>query len=111
MIVGIDAQISPALARWLAARFGVEACHVKDLELVESSDSSIFDAARLAGATVLTKDHDFVDLARRRGAPPHVIWVTCGNTSNREMMRILDATFSQACRLLETGEPVVEVKG
>jgi predicted nuclease of predicted toxin-antitoxin system len=40
MIVWIDAQISPALAPWLADRFGVEARHVSDLDLVEASDPS-----------------------------------------------------------------------
>ena len=65
----------------------------------------------LAGAVVLTKDRDFVDLVHRQGAPPQIIWVTCGNTSNREMIRILQATFAEACELLAAGEPVVEIKG
>ena len=38
MTIWIDAQISPAVARWLADRFGVEACHVSGLNLVEASD-------------------------------------------------------------------------
>ena len=33
MIIWIDAQMSPALARWLAERFAIEALHVKDLDL------------------------------------------------------------------------------
>ena len=111
MIIWIDAQMSPALARWLADRFAIEALHVKHLDLVEASDSSIFDAARVADAIVLTKDRDFVDLVRRRGSPLGIIWITCGNTSNREMMRILGATFEKACELLVAGEAVVEIKG
>lgn len=111
MTIWIDAQISPELARWLADRFTVEALHVKDLQMVEATDSTIFDAARTADATVLTKDRDFVDLARRRGIPPRVIWITCGNTSTHELMRILDATFQKAWDLLASGEPVVEIKG
>jgi len=38
MTIWIDAQISPAVARWLADRFAVEACHVSGLNLVEASD-------------------------------------------------------------------------
>ncbi|MGD0296418.1 MAG: DUF5615 family PIN-like protein [Bryobacteraceae bacterium] len=111
MTIWIDAQISPELGRWLTDRFAVEALHVRDLQMVESTDPNIFDAARIADAVVLTKDRDFVDLVRRFGVPPRVIWLTCGNTSNRELKRILDATFQRAFDLLASGEPVVEIKG
>jgi predicted nuclease of predicted toxin-antitoxin system len=77
-------RFSPEIARWLADRFAVEAVHVKDLQLLQATDPTIFDAARIADAVVLTKDRDFVDLVRRRGIPPHVIWITCGNTSTHE---------------------------
>jgi predicted nuclease of predicted toxin-antitoxin system len=79
--------------------------------MVEATDPTIFDAARIADACVLTKDRDFVELVRRRGVPPRVIWITCGNTSTRELMLILDATFQKAWALLASGEPVVEIKG
>jgi predicted nuclease of predicted toxin-antitoxin system len=111
MILWIDAQLSPALASYLARAFGVEASHVRDFDLVGATDPEIFAAAGRAGAVVLTKDRDFVDLVRRRGSPPQIIWVTCGNTSNREMTRILGATFAQARALLAAGEAVVEIKG
>ena len=72
---------------------------------------SIILSLRLDDAVVLTKDPDFVELVRRRGVPPRVIWITCGNTSTRELMLILDATFQKAWALLAAGEPVVEIKG
>ena len=111
MTFWVDAQRSPAIALWIADRFAVEARHVRDLGLAEASDPSIFDAARIADAILVTKDRDFVDLGRRRGAPPRVLWLTCGNTSNREVMRILDSTFQSACELLALGESFVEIKG
>jgi len=111
MTIWIDAQLSPALASWMSDRFAVEARHVKDLQLVEATDPGIFRAARAADAVVLTEDRDFVELVNRLGAPPRVIWLTCGNTSNRELMRILDATFCRASQLLDSGEAVVEIKG
>jgi predicted nuclease of predicted toxin-antitoxin system len=109
--VWIDAQFSPALAPWLADRFGIEAHHLKELNLVQASDPEIFSAARIADAVLVTKDRDFIDLANRHGAPPRLIWVTCGNTSNREMRRVLDQTFATACELLASGEAMVEIKG
>jgi predicted nuclease of predicted toxin-antitoxin system len=111
MTIWIDAQISPDVARWLTNRFNVEALHVKDLQMVEATDPTIFDAARIADAVVLTKDRDFVELVRRRGVPPRVIWITCGNTSTRELTLILEATFQKAWALLASGEPVVEIRG
>ena len=111
MTVWIDAQLSPALALWLEDRFGVKALHVTAFGLVATSDPEIFRAARAADAVVLTKDRDFVELVLRRGAPPQVIWVTCGNTSNQELTRVLDATFEKACELLVSGEAMVEIRG
>jgi predicted nuclease of predicted toxin-antitoxin system len=57
------------------------------------------------------KDRDFVELVKGRGAPPQIVWITCGNTSNREMMRILGGAFEKARSLIAAGEPVVEIKG
>jgi predicted nuclease of predicted toxin-antitoxin system len=111
MTIWVDAQMSPVLAPWLTERFGVESRHVRDLGLLVSSDSGIFTAARAAGAVVLTKDRDFVDLVHRRGVPPRLIWITCGNTSNAEMFRILERTLEKALELLKSGEELVEVKG
>jgi predicted nuclease of predicted toxin-antitoxin system len=109
--IWIDAQLSPALAGWLTDRFGVEAIHLSELNLVQASDPAIFDAARSADASILTKDRDFVELVHRYGTPPRVIWITCGNTSNREMMRVLETTLERACELLASGEAMVEIKG
>jgi predicted nuclease of predicted toxin-antitoxin system len=109
--IWIDAQLSPTLAQWLTGRFDVEAVHVSELHLVNASDPTIFGLARSADAMILTKDRDFVELVHRRGTPPQVIWITCGNTSNDEMMRVLDATFERACELLASGEAIVEIKG
>ncbi len=111
MTVWIDAQFSPALASWLARQFDVDASSLRDLNLVRATDPEIFFAARNADAVVVTKDRDFVDLLRRHGVPPRVIWVTCGNTSNREMREVLGRTFVTADDLLTSGEAMVEIKG
>jgi predicted nuclease of predicted toxin-antitoxin system len=52
-----------------------------------SEDEEIFLAARAAGAAVLTSDRDSVSLIERLGPPPQVIWLRCGNCSNRELGR------------------------
>ncbi len=110
MTVWVDAQLSPALALWLPSRFAVEALHVRELKLTGAADRFIFEQARAANAVVLTKDRDFVDLVKTFGAPPGIIWVTCGNTSTPCLKGILEARFSTACELLSAGDPVVEIK-
>jgi predicted nuclease of predicted toxin-antitoxin system len=57
----------------------------------------------------LTKDRDFVLLVERFGPPPQVVWITCGNTSNERLRKVLAASFPQALELLRRGEPVVEI--
>ena len=109
MKIWLDAQLSPALARWLCLQFGVEAVAVRDLGLLQARDRDIFFKARAAGAIVVTKDRDFVALLEIHGAPPQVLWITSGNTSNARLQEILLRTWPTAVRLLETGEPLVEI--
>ena len=58
----------------------------------------------------MTKDKDFVDWVNRLGTPPQVIWLTCGNSSNARLKQILNGTLHKALSLLESGEPVVEIR-
>jgi predicted nuclease of predicted toxin-antitoxin system len=112
MILWIDAQLSPAIAKWIAEHFaGIEASAVRDLGYRDAADTVIFFAARAAGAAVMTKDSDFVELQNSNGAPPKVIWVTCGNTSNRRLQEILTDKLGDAIALLEAGEDLVEITG
>ena len=107
--VWVDAQLPPALARWLAATPGVEATHTLDLGLLGASDDVIFDAARAAGAVVVTKDADFAVLLERRGPPPQVVWVTTGNVTNAALRTLVTAAWPQTVELLRAGEPLVEL--
>ena len=112
MILWIDAQLSPALAKWVSENFAnIEATAVRDLGLREAEDQVIFFSAREADASVMTKDSDFIELQKRLGAPPKIIWVTCGNTSNAKMKEILAASLQKAIELLESGEILVEITG
>ncbi|MDP9349721.1 MAG: DUF5615 family PIN-like protein [Gemmatimonadota bacterium] len=109
MILWIDAQLSPALAPWIADEFGIEAYSVKHLGLRDAEDREIFRAARESGAVVLTKDNDFVLLLQQHGPPPQVLWITLGNTSNARMRQVLLRTLPAALDLLRRGEPLVEI--
>jgi predicted nuclease of predicted toxin-antitoxin system len=111
MIIWIDAHLSPAIAMWITTTFGIQAVALRDLGLRDATDHEIFMAARRAQAIVMTKDSDFAQLLDRYGTPPHVIWLTCGNTSNANLKVILGATLQQAIDLLIGGERLVEISG
>jgi predicted nuclease of predicted toxin-antitoxin system len=59
----------------------------------------------------MTKDEDFIDIAARLGPPPQVLWMTCGNVTNRVLKPLLERALPEALRLLEAGEPIVEIRG
>ena len=105
----IDAQLSPALAPWISETFAVEAFSVRWFGLQHASDEEIFTAARKSKAVVITKDRDFVQLLEKFGPPPKLIWVTCGNTSNVQMRKILRQSFPKALSILQADEPLVEI--
>ena len=109
MILWIDAQLSPHLAPWIAATFGIESHALRDVGLHGAKDLRIFHAAREAKAMVMTKDSDFLLLLDRLGPPPAILWVTCGNTSNAHLKQALQESLPKALDLLRRGERLVEI--
>jgi predicted nuclease of predicted toxin-antitoxin system len=108
--IWLDAQLSPSLCQWIATTFGVEAEPVLSVGMLEAEDPAIFEQAKRQDVdVVMTKDRDFVELVERLGPPPKVIWITVGNTSNRNLKRILSETLQNAFEILEAGEPLVEI--
>ena len=111
MIIWLDAHLSPGIAVWITATFDITAYALRDVGLRDAEDSEIFEAAKAQEAIIITKDSDFVDLANRFGAPPQIIWLTCGNTSNSRLKEILNARFLEALAILRSGEVLVEIRG
>jgi predicted nuclease of predicted toxin-antitoxin system len=109
MIIWVDAQMSPRIARWLRDQYSIEVHAIRELGLCRAEDEEIFQAARTQAVVVMTKDEDFVQLVERFGPPPQILWITCGNTSDESLREILSIHFSTARALLESGEPVVEI--
>jgi predicted nuclease of predicted toxin-antitoxin system len=104
----VDAQLPPGLALRLAAR-GYAAEHVNRIKLGNTSDSAIWSYAARAGATLITKDEDFVALAEREPNGPQVIWIRIGNINNDALWRALDPILDEIIQALNAGERVVEV--
>jgi len=58
-----------------------ESLHVRQLDLHQANDSVIWEYARTHGLVIVTQDSDYADWNKLRGAPPHIIWLRCGNTT------------------------------
>ncbi len=109
MKLWIDAQLPPALARWLTETFLLEAHSLRDLGLRDAKDLEIFMAARAENVIIMTKDSDFIDLVCRLGKPPQILWLTCGNVTNRNLKRLLLDTLEEALERLSQGDLIVEI--
>ncbi|MFY7805750.1 MAG: DUF5615 family PIN-like protein [Limnoraphis robusta] len=109
MKIWVDAQLPPTLASWLTETFGLEASALRDLALRDAQDLEIFEGARAENAVIMTKDSDFIDLVCRLGAPPQILWLTCGNVTNRNLRQLLTATLPDALEQLRLGEMIVEI--
>jgi len=111
MTLWLDAQLPPALSRWIAEQpWGVAAVPVREIGLRDASDREIFRQARAAEAVVMTKDRDVIRLLDEQGPPPQVIWLRLGNSSNAALQQVLATTLPQSLQLLHSGEPWVEIR-
>ena len=106
----IDAQLPPALARWLEER-GHEAEHVADLGMLRASDQEIWRHAGATSAAVVTKDEDFVTLLSVRPNGAAVVWVRVGNTSRQALLRWFAGLLPDIEAALNAGEKLIEVVG
>ena len=93
----LDENLSERLVAGLAAAFD-EVLHVRTEGLGGASDAEIWGFALQSGATLVTKDEDFLRLSMDRGWPPKVICVGLGNASNAQTASFLlaNATTLQA---------------
>ncbi len=102
----VDAQLPPALCRWLEAR-GHEAEHVTDIGLIAASDGAIAAHSEANGATLISKDEDFVVL--RLPDRFALLWLRSGNATNRALGEWLALRWDRIEALLAAGERLVEV--
>ena len=104
----VDAQLPPALARWLTVA-GHDAEHVGDRGMQAAPDTAIWDRAMRDRAAIITKDEDF---ARRRAMSdigPAVIWIRLRNTRRWVLLAWFEAALPRILSALERGETLIEV--
>ena len=109
-MIWLDAQLPPALARWIFLNFDVPCSPVRDLSLRDAPDWLIFQQAREANVIVITKDRDFVELLHQNGPPPQIIWLTCGNASTSKLKALFTSMLPAALKMLESDTDLVEIQ-
>lgn len=63
--------------------------HVRLLGLDTSDDQTIWNYARSNGYVIVSFDSDFSERSLLFGFPPKVIWLRCGNTSSKNILKVL----------------------
>ena len=93
----VDAQLPPALARWLND-MGHDAEHVSDIGMQSAPDRVIWDYASSKGAAIVTKDEDF---AQRRALVDHgpaIVWIRLPNARRQDWLHGSAKRFRQLSR-------------
>lgn len=107
MRILIDAQLPPALCDWFGER-GLHADHVFDVLGGQTPDQRIAIYVEEHALVLVTKDDDF--LLRHAPTRSRLVWLRCGNISNRALRLWLDTRWAVIAERLEQGESVVEVR-
>ena len=105
----VDAQLPPALARWLGEH-GHSASAVREVGLRSSDDGSIRNFAVAGGWVLITKDDDFVERSLDSADGPIIVWLRLGNCTNRVLFAWLEPLLPEIIRQLDAGQIIVEVK-
>jgi predicted nuclease of predicted toxin-antitoxin system len=105
----VDNQLPKALALFLASR-GVECEHVLDLGLGDASDARIWEYANRNACVVISKDEDFLYLAKARVGRARLVWIRLGNCRKRVLLAAIEAAWSSIEEKLNAGDSVVELR-
>jgi predicted nuclease of predicted toxin-antitoxin system len=106
----IDAQLPPALARWISGLGPHQAVHAFDLGLHTADDSVLWKYALEHQAVIITKDEDFVDCWLLSNQPAALVWVRKGNCSTQSLLSWFEPLWPDIVKRLEQGERLVELR-
>ena len=86
----LDQNISFRVVQLISGTFD-SIQQVKQLNLVDASDSRIWNFALRNNYTIITFDADFIELSTLKGFPPKIIWLRFGKSSNLKIANKLIA--------------------
>lgn len=86
----LDQNLSYRLLGSLSKAFPGSA-QVGQLMMGDADDRAIWEYAKRENYTIVTQDADFHEYSILHGGPPLVIWLKCGNQSNKVILsKLLD---------------------
>jgi predicted nuclease of predicted toxin-antitoxin system len=106
----VDAQLPPALARWLSDQ-GHVAEHVAEHNLEAASDAAIWTFVVAASAVIVTKDEDFARWKALSKMGPPIVWIRIPNVRRRELLMWFEKALPEILSALERGETLIEAIG
>ena len=105
-----DENLPASLKRLLADIFP-GSVHVKDVNLENAPDGSIWEYAKAFNLAIMTKDSDFANRARTEGPPPTVIQIRAGNSSVNKLVTLIRENAPQITTAVQFGGPLIEIGG
>jgi predicted nuclease of predicted toxin-antitoxin system len=88
MTLLFDHNLSYKLVGRLADLFP-DSAHVRNLNLHEADDHTVWEYACAHGFAIVSKDEDFHQLSFLYGPPPKVVWVRLGNCTTADIEQAL----------------------
>jgi predicted nuclease of predicted toxin-antitoxin system len=105
----VDAQLPPALVRWICDR-GHNATHAFDLGFQVTEDTRIWEYAQSQNAILIGKDEDLVDFWILSKKPVRLVWIRKGDCLNAALVSWLAPLWNDAVKRLEQGEQFIELR-
>jgi predicted nuclease of predicted toxin-antitoxin system len=105
----VDNQLPPALARFISEELQIEAMHVVDLGLRESSDADVGSHASLNGFVLISKDDDFATLYSKTPSAG-LLWVRLGNCRRVFLLKVFKEQWPRILERFQNGERFVELR-
>lgn len=104
----VDAQLPPALARWLTER-GHPSEHVFDVGLQRAADRENLGLREARESVIVTKDDDFVTLHLMKPEGPPLLWIRLGNVRRAALLSAFEPLLEAVVAAFGRGETLVEL--
>ncbi|MCB0521586.1 MAG: DUF5615 family PIN-like protein [Lewinellaceae bacterium] len=105
----IDAQLPKSLAQWLVSQ-GYDAIHTLDLPKKNATDDDEINQISLRDKRILiSKDSDFFDSYFRKLNPYKLIYLTTGNISTPDLLKLFELNLQRILDAIDTNF-VVEIQ-
>lgn len=105
----LDQNLPVRLVDVIAA-FDHDVEHVKMMGLATADDNEIWALAASQGMVVVSKDKDFLTLARRNAGGRQLVHLNIGNCSNDALYDIVRRNWTMVAARLIQGDAIVELR-